>query len=118
MRSRSMSRIVTFAPSPAAMRAALVADDSPSDDDDVRRAHAGHSAEEDPRPAARALEELRSRLDRKAPGDLAHRLEQRQAALALEGLVGEAVRAARDDAFGQGPLRGEVEVGEERLAGP
>ncbi len=49
---------------------------------------AGHAAEQEPAAAERLLEEVRAGLRREPSGDLAHRREQRQAAVVgLDRLV-------------------------------
>ncbi len=54
--------------------------------------------------------------DRHAPGDFAHRLEQRQAAVNLDGFVGNGGALAGDERLGQLGHGGEVEVCEKDLA--
>ena len=89
-----------------------------AEDDDVPRRDAGHAGEEDAAAAVGAAEVERALLDREPAGDLAHRREQRQAAVgALDRLVGDRDRPrgperARDVRRGR-----QVEVGEERLLG-
>ena len=71
-----------------------------------------------PRPPLAAVEHERAGLRREPPRDLAHRRQQRQPALAvLDRLVGDAGRAGVDQALGQLRGGGEVQVGEQRLAG-
>ena len=61
-----------------------------------RRGHPGDAAEQDAPAAERLLEEEGAGLGGDLARDLAHRREQRQAALrVLDGLVGDAGRAAR-----------------------
>ena len=75
---------------------------------------AGNAAEEDAAAAERLLEEVRPDLDREAARDLAHRREQRQAAVVgLDGLVGDAGDAALDERARQRLVGGDVEVREE-----
>ena len=71
------------------------ADGAAADDHHVRRRHARDAAEQDPAAAERALEHERAGLGRDLAGDLRHRRQQRQPAVAvLDGLVGDAGRAA------------------------
>ena len=95
------------------------ADDPAADDEHGRGGDAGHAAEQHPAPAERLLEHERAGLGRDLAGDLAHRREQRQPAVrVLDGLVGDARRAGRLQP-GRELRRGrEVQVREERLAGP
>ena len=59
--------------------------------DDARGSDAGRAAEQHAAAAVLALEEVRADLGRHAPGDLAHRCEQRQrAGRELHRLVGDA----------------------------
>ena len=55
--------------------------DAGTEDKHACRLHAGHTAEEDAASAVRLLKEARGLLHRHASGDLAHRDEQRKAAL-------------------------------------
>ena len=78
---------------------------------------AGDAAEQDPAAAERLLEHERAGLGGDLAGDLRHRRQQRQPALAvLDRLVGDAGRAGLAEALGQLRGRGEVQVGEEGLA--
>ena len=93
------------------------ADRARSEDDQVAGRHAGDAREEDPAAAVGLAEVVGALLDGQAPGDLAHRRQERQAPVRpLHRLVGEGdhVRPAED--LGQRRRGGEVEVGEEDLA--
>ena len=63
------------------------------------------------------LEKVRAHLDREAPGDLRHGLEQRVGSVGpLHRLVGDPEDPLFLEDLGQGRARRKVEVGEERLA--
>ena len=92
----------------------VVADDAAAEDDDVAGLDARCPRQEDAAPAERLLEEVGGRLRREPAGDLAHRGEQRQAAVVgLDGLV----RDGRDPAVRERPrerlVGGDVEIREE-----
>ena len=96
----------------------LRADDAAADDDDLARRHAGHAAEQHAAAAIGLLQRGRRRLDRKAAGDLAHRRKQRQAAVRVgHRLVGDRGDAGSDQAARLCRVGGEMEIGEEDLAG-
>ena len=81
-------------------------------------AHAGHAAEQDALAAVRALEAMRAGLDRQPAGDLRHRRQQRQAAVAVgHRLVGDAHGAAGDQIAGLLRIGREMQIGEQDLAG-
>ena len=108
--------IVTLAASPAAMRAALVADDAAAEDQHVGRRDAGNAAEQNAPALHRPFEVLGPLLDRHAAGDLAHGRQQGQPALGiLQGLVGDGRDARLQAADRQLPRGGEVEVTEDDL---
>ena len=73
-----MSSRPISAPKPAATLAALAPDDAAAEDRDVRRRHARHAAQQDAASHLRAFEILGAFLDAHAPGDFAHRRQQRQ----------------------------------------
>ena len=98
------------------MRAALTPELPPPMHDHLARQHPRHAAEQHARAALVFGQEISADDDRHAPGDLAHRFEQRQAAVHLDGFVGDAGRAALREGFGQRPVRGEVQIGEKKLA--
>ncbi len=112
------SRMLTCAPTPTATWQALVpAMPAP-------RITTLPAARRRRRRAARrgrrsGLEAPRADLDREAPGDLAHRREQRQRAVVeLDRLVAERAHAALDQRARQRLVGREVEVGEEHQTGP
>jgi len=92
------------------------ADDAAADDQHLRAVHAGHAAEQHALAAALLLEAPRADLDRHLARDLAHGLEQRQAALHLDGLVRDARDLLVEQRLRELGLGGEVEVREEQLA--
>jgi len=55
--------------------------------------------------------------NRHAPGDFAHRLEQRKAAIHLDGFIGQTRHTGFCQCFGQRPIRRQVQIGQEQLAG-
>jgi hypothetical protein len=62
---------------------------------------------------------VRSGLDRHPACDLAHGGEEGQLAVGgLDGLVGDGVDVALEEELGEAAVRGEVQVGEQLLAGP
>ena len=99
---------------------------------DLRGVDAGHPAAEDrdlgrgdPRDAAEQhaaaalllFQIMGADLDRHAPRDFAHRLQQRQRARAAgDGFIGDARRARRHQPLGLGLVGGEVKVGEQDVA--
>jgi hypothetical protein len=95
------------------------AGDAAADDHHAPRRDAGHAAEEDAGPAVLLLQAHGAHLDRHASGDLAHGPEQGQAALGGgHGLVGDGRGAGVHESFGLARIRGQVEVGEERVVRP
>ena len=60
-------------------------------------------------------EEIAADEDRHAAGDLAHRFEQRQAAVDLDGFVGNGGHTGFQKSLGQRPVCGEVQIREENL---
>src|SRR5262249_6249033 len=93
------------------------ADHSAAEDGDPSAAHAGDATEEDALAAVLLLQGHRPYLDRHAARDLAHRAEERKAAvIELDGLVGDRGHLLLEKDLGQ--LRvdaGEVEVGVDDL---
>jgi len=82
------------------------------------RQHARHAAEQDAGSAEVAGQKVAADQHRHAPGDLAHRLEQRQAAVDLDRLVGQRGDAGAAHGLGEFAVGGEVKVGEQHLARP
>ena len=83
------------------------ADDAAADDHDLGRGDAGNAAEQDAAAAIRLLQRRRRGLDRQAAGDLAHRREQRQAAVRVgHGLIGDGGDARCHQAAGLRRHRG------------
>ena len=74
------------------------------------RQHARHTAEQDAGSTVVACQKIAADQHRHAPGDLAHRLEQRQAAVDLDCLVGQRGDAGAADGLGEFAVGGEVEV--------
>ena len=69
-----------------------------ADDDDVRRCHARHAAEQHAGAARSLLQAVRADLHRHAAGDLAHRRQERQAAAGVgHRLVGDCRAAGLDE---------------------
>ena len=62
--------------------------------DDLARQHARHAAQQHAAAAVMFGQKIAADQDGHAPGDLAHRLQQRQPAVDLDGLVGQAGHAA------------------------
>ena len=109
--------MVTSARMPTAICAALTPAMPPPRIVDPRRRHAGHAAEQHAAAALLLLEIMGADLDRHPPGDLAHRLQQRQrAVIGGHRLIGDAGRARRDQALGLLGIGREVEIGEEQVA--
>ncbi len=90
-----------------------------ADDEDLGRGRARHAAEQDPRSTGGALQVVRGGLDGHPAGDLAHGRQQRELAVGgLHGLVGDGVDAPLEQELGQAAVGGQVQVGEQLLAGP
>src|SRR5207249_4255056 len=90
----------------------VVADDPAADDDDPARGDPRDPGQQEPTPAERLLEEVRARLRGEAPGDLAHRREERERPLVgLDGLVGDVVAALDELARARRRQRDAVLVG-------
>ena len=88
-----------------------------ADDDDMPGERARDPAQEDTRAAVLGLQEIGSHLDREAPGDLGHRLQEGERAVdSLDGLVGDPKDLLLEKDLRQGRTRGEVKVGEQGLA--
>ena len=81
MRSRSTSRIGDVRAEAGGHARGVDAGGAAAEHDDLARQHARHAAEQDAVAAVRLGEKMAADDDRHAPGDLAHRLEQRQAAV-------------------------------------
>ena len=107
---------VTCASMPIAMRAALVPETPPPRITTFAAAHARHAAEQDAHAALLLFQAVRADLHRHAPGDLAHRRQQRQtAALVGDGLVSDRDRARAQQPLGQLAIGGEMQIGEQDL---
>ena len=107
---------VTCASMPIAMRAAFVPETPPPRITTFAAAHARHAAEQDALAALLLFQAMGADLHRHAPGDLAHRRQQRQtAALVGDGLVGDRDRARAQQPLGQLAIGGEVQIGEQDL---
>ena len=63
-------------------------------------------------------EEISAHQHAHAPGDLAHGFEQRQTAVHLDGFIGDAGGPRFHQRLGERLAGGEVQIGEENLAGP
>ena len=102
---------------PRAILAASVPETPPPMMRTLRRGRAGDAAEEDARPARRALQVVGGGLHGHPARDLAHRREQRQLAVGgLHGLVRDRVDAPLEQELGEPAVGGEVQVGEQLLA--
>ena len=87
-------------------------------DDDVPAPHSGGPAQQDPGPAVGAQQGVRTHLGGQPAGDLGHGRQQRQGAGGgRHGLVGDGGDPLGDELLGQGPVRGQVEVGEQEQIG-
>ena len=92
----------------------VVADDPAAQNDDLRRRDAGQAAEEDSASALRLLERPGAHLRREPAGHLAHGCEQGELAIVrLDGLVGDADRAAVEQRPRERLVGCEMEVREE-----
>jgi hypothetical protein len=77
----------------------------------------GHPAQQQPLAGLRLHQAPRRHRHGHAPGDLAHRRQQRQAAIGRgDGLVGDGGAARGQQRLGQRPVGREVQVGEQGLA--
>ncbi len=93
------------------------ADHATSEDGYVSGRDAGHAAEQNAASAVGAFQILRTDLHGHASGDLAHRREQGQGAVALhDGFVGDAVYAIAHELIGEFGQGSQVEVGEQGQA--
>src|SRR4030095_15874105 len=90
---------------------------SAAEDDDAAGKDAGHAAEEHAFAAVVLGEEVAADEHAHASGDFAHGLEQGQAAIYLDGFVGDRSAAGLRQSLRQRPVGGEVEIGKEDLAG-
>jgi hypothetical protein len=92
------------------------AGDTAADDNDFGGHDTRHAAQQDAAAALGAHQGPGGDLHRHAAGHLAHRAQQRQAALRIgDGLIGDSEAAGLFQAFGLHGIRREVEVGEERM---
>ena len=119
-RSIDLSKTNTSASMPIAMNAAFMPTTPPPMIITVAAATPGHAAEQDAAPAERLLEHERARLRGDLAGDLAHRREQRQAAVARPRRSRRRCRSrpTRTAPRVSSAVGGEVQVGEEHLPGP
>ena len=83
------------------------------------RAHAGAAPHQDAAAAMGLLQQVRPHLGRQPAGDLAHRRQQRQAAvLELHGFVGDGGGSRLQQSPAHLRVGGQVEIGEEHQVGP
>ena len=95
------------------------AGDPRTEDHDLPRADAGDAGEQHAATAGGRLQAPGPDLDREPAGDLAHRREQRQAAVVeLNRLVPDRADAVREQRAGQNLVGGEMQIGEEDQTGP
>jgi len=88
-----------------------------AEDDDLRRGHARHAAEQNAPAALLFLEITGADLDRHAPRHLAHGRQKRQPAAGVRhGLVGDADRARAHQALGLGLVGRKMQIGEQHLS--
>ena len=107
---------VTSAPSPDRHARRVGADHAAADDDHACRWHPRHAAEQQALAAGRLAQGEGRGLDRQAPGDFAHRRQQRQAAVFVgDGLVGHGDAAGIDEAARLLGVGRQVQIGEEDL---
>ena len=85
-------------------------------DDDTPGQHPGHAPEQHPAAAAVLAEKVTADQDGHAPRDLAHRLQQRQPVIDLDGFIGQCRDSRAHERFRQLTAGGQVQVGEEELA--
>jgi hypothetical protein len=86
-----------------------------ADDQHLAGQDARHTAEQNAATAAMPGQMIGTDHDRHAPRDLAHRLEQRQVAMVLDRLVGNGRATRGAEPLGQLPVRGEMQIGEQRV---
>ena len=92
------------------------AGDTAADDHHLGRQHAGHAAQHQAAAALGLHQAMRRHGDRHAPGNLAHRRQQGQAAIIVgDGLIGDRQAARLAQAFRLHRIGGEVEIGVERV---
>ena len=118
-RSRGIerSRIVTSAPSPAAIRAAWVPTTPPPSTTTRAGTTPGTPPSRRPRPPALRFKRRAGRFDREPAGDFAHGREQGQAALGVgDRLIGDRGAAGSHQALGLLRIRRQMQIGEEDLA--
>ncbi len=117
-RLRLRSMMVTWAPMPRAILAALVPTTPPPMMTTVGGRDAGDAAEEHAASAVGGFEILRAHLDGHAAGDFAHGGEQWEGSIGIvNGFVGYAVDLGLEHAVGEFGQGGQVEVGKENEAG-
>ncbi len=85
--------------------------------DDPARQDAGHPAQQHTAAPEMLRQKISAHQDGHAPGDLAHRLEQRKAAIDLDRFVGQSGHAGFGQRFGQRFVGSQVQVGKEQLTG-
>nr|BFF03680.1 hypothetical protein GCM10020241_53550 [Streptoalloteichus tenebrarius] len=100
------------------MAAAFIPATPAPDHHDPPRGHPGHPAEQHAPPALPPLQAVRPHLRRHPPRHLAHRREQRQRPVReLDGLVGHRADTSVEQSADALPVRGQVQIGEQRLVG-
>ena len=87
----------------------------PAADDHTLPGHAGHAAQQHAGAPVVLGEAIRADHHGHAAGNLAHRLEQGQAAVDFDRLVGESRHAARKHRLGERFVRRQMQVGEKNL---
>ncbi len=91
-------------------------DHAATDHDDLARHHAGDAAQQDAAPAMRLFERGRPGLDAHPSGNLAHRFQERQAAIGVgDGFIGDAHRLRFDEVARLFGIGREMEIGIEDL---
>ena len=111
------SRIVTSAPSPAAIRAAWVPTTPPPITTTRAGTTPGTPPSRRPRPPALRFSAEPAASIESLSRDLAHRREQRQAAFRIgHGFIGDRGAARRHQAFGLLGIGRQMQIGEEDLA--
>ena len=89
-----------------------------AEDHHLARLHAGGAAEQHAAAALRLFQMVRARLDRHPARHLAHRGQERQAAAGGgDRLIGDGGAARGHQSRGLLRVRGEVQIGEQHLAG-